>query len=104
MNRSRVNLFVACVVLLLSSLPLMGTPPTETRMPYIDPTTAPPGCSVPNGYSAACGYYASSANGECLCRQSIYDSTTLCMKSSAGSGCGLFESANDPCCQTSSGF
>lgn len=62
------------------------------------------GCSIPYGYTAACGYHASTANGECLCRENDGDETMLCMKSTAGTGCGLFEIANDPCCKAGSGF
>lgn len=69
----------------------------------VDPGDWRPGCSIPYGYTAACGYYASNANGECLCREGENE-TTLCMKSNAGTGCGLYDNENDPCCQASSGF
>lgn len=109
MNRKLSRTLSASVfALLLLAMPsATAYPPPdlnpEHRIPYIDPSTAPAGCSVPNGYSAACGYYASTANGECACREGDTE-TTLCMKSNAGTGCGIFESANDPCCQASSGF
>ena len=69
----------------------------------VDPGDWPAGCSIPYGYTAACGYEASSANGECACRE-VDNDTTLCMKSNAASGCGVYDSENDPCCQSSSGF
>jgi len=69
----------------------------------VDPGDWPAGCSIPYGYTAACGYHASTTNGECLCREADSD-TTLCMKSSASSGCGIYDHENDPCCQSSSGF
>lgn len=62
------------------------------------------GCTIPSGYTAACGFYASTAGGECYCREGDVE-TTLCMKANAGpTGCGLHESPNDPCCQSGSGF
>ena len=107
MKPGRVSMLLS-LLLLLAPVSMMGYPPPEAlepsqRMPYIDPTTAPEGCSVPNGYSAACGYYASTAGGDCSCREGGPD-TTLCMKSNAGTGCGIFESPNDECCSDSGGF
>ena len=60
-------------------------------------------CVVPDGYSAGCGYNASSEGGNCNCVEGE-DPTTLCMKTTAGGSCGLHESPNDPCCQARSGF
>lgn len=91
------------LLLLLAPISMLGSGTPEQKMPVIDPATAPPGCRIPNGYSAACGYYASTAGGECACREGDVE-TTLCMKSNAGTGCGLYESPNDECCESSSGF
>lgn len=98
---------VAFFVVLVSGSTLAYPPPEpidpSQKMPYIDPTTAPSGCRVPYGYSAACGYYASNTGGECKCRDGGAD-TTLCMKSNAGTGCGLYESQNDDCCRSTDAF
>lgn len=63
----------------------------------------PDSCPVPYGYTARCGYYASNVGGECLCREGDIE-TTLCMKSTAPGGCGLFELTDEDCCIASSGF
>lgn len=102
MKISRVAVLIF-LLFLLAPVSTMGSGTTEHKMPQIDPATAPPGCRIPNGYSAACGYYASTAGGECFCREGDVE-TTLCMKSNAGTGCGIYESPNDECCQASSGF
>lgn len=104
--KSRFPLVAVALLLLVVPISTMGYPPPEGpnhMIPYVDPNDLPEGCHPPNGYTWACGYYASTANGECACREGDTE-TTMCMKSNAGTGCGIFESPNDECCQSSSGF
>ncbi|HYH07081.1 MAG TPA: hypothetical protein VEK11_08490 [Thermoanaerobaculia bacterium] len=102
--KSRIYRFAIGTILALSvtSAPSMNG---GIRHPTpVDPGDWPAGCSIPYGYTAACGFYASNTNGECACREGDNIDTTLCMKSNAGGGCGLYENANDPCCTGGSGF
>jgi hypothetical protein len=99
MQRIRLTA-IALTLGALLALPTAGEPQHATP---VEPGDWPPGCRIPYGYTAACGYYASTAGGECFCRESDNE-TTLCMKSNAQSGCGIYENENDPCCKASSGF
>jgi hypothetical protein len=94
---------VLALVLSLIVLPSTSMGEKQSITPVEDPSNWPPSCMIPYGYTAACGYYASTANGECYCREGDTE-TTLCMKANAGAGCGIHESQNDPCCRAQSGF
>lgn len=63
----KIRSIVLALAVSLVILPSTSLGEKHSITPVEDPSNWPRGCAIPYGYTAACGYYASTANGECYC-------------------------------------
>jgi hypothetical protein len=90
-------------LLLTLTLPMFSQVHQPEQQDYSGLLGTNPDCAPPYGYTWSCGYSCNTLNGACLCAENDNPSS-ICMKSSAGTGCGCFDHSCDACCTTSSCF